>query len=218
MSPATGDDAAGGAVVDDGLEDAQLHVVHVGPMDNVAYLLRCRATGAGLLVDAAAEAPRLLALVGDRLDVVVTTHRHDDHHAALADVVAATGARTLAGADDADALPVPVDEGLHHGDVVRAGDLALEVVHLRGHTPGSVALVHRDRGGRVLALTGDSLFPGGVGNTFGDPAAFTTLLDDVEARLFEVLPDRTEVLPGHGAPTTLGAERPSLAAWRARGW
>jgi glyoxylase-like metal-dependent hydrolase (beta-lactamase superfamily II) len=217
VSPATGDAAAGGAVVDDGLEDAVLSVVHVGPMDNVAYLLRCRATGAGLLVDAAAEAPRLLALVGDRLDAVATTHRHADHHGALADVVAATGARTLAGADDADALPVPVDERLHHGDVVRAGDLALEVVHLRGHTPGSVALVHRDRGGRVLALTGDSLFPGGVGKTSGAPD-FTSLLDDVEARLFGVLPDRTEVLPGHGAPTTLGAERPSLGAWRARGW
>ncbi|GAA0299564.1 MBL fold metallo-hydrolase [Kineococcus aurantiacus] len=197
---------------------ATLDEAHVGPMDNVAYAVRCRSTGRRLLVDAAAEPETLLALVDGELDVVVTTHRHHDHVGALAAVVEATGARTAAGADDADDLPLPVQQRLEHGDVVRVGDVLLEVVHLRGHTPGSVALLLRDPDGPDHVFTGDSLFPGGVGNTSGDPERFTSLLDDVTARLFDVLDDDTVVHPGHGAPTTLGAERPHLDEWRARGW
>lgn len=197
--------------------------VHVGEMDNVAYLLTCTATGAQLLVDAAADPDVLLAMVaagsaGERLDTVVTTHRHHDHVGALAAVVEATGASTAAGADDADHLPVPVDRRLDHGDVVHVGDVPLDIVHLRGHTPGSVALVLHDPDGPAHVFTGDSLFPGGVGNTRGVAADFTSLLDDVTARIFDVLPDDTVVHPGHGAPTTLAAERPHLTTWRERGW
>jgi len=202
-------------------DDHELRELHVGPTDNVAYLLTCRRTGAQLLVDAAAEPDRLLALAREgspegRLDLVVTTHRHPDHVGALEAVVAATGATTAAGALDADALPVPVDRRLEDGDVVEVGDLRLRVRHLRGHTPGSVALVLAGAPDRVF--TGDSLFPGGVGNTRGDAADFASLLDDVTARLFDELGDDAVVHPGHGAPTTLGAERPHLAEWRARGW
>nr|WP_298802873.1 MBL fold metallo-hydrolase [uncultured Pseudokineococcus sp.] len=205
-------------LVPDGLVSARLSSARVSAMDNACYLLECTATGRRLLVDAADDAPRLLALADGRVDAVVTTHGHWDHHRALPEVVAATGAQVLVGAEDAADLPVPADVLLRHGDVVAVGELRLDVVGLRGHTPGSVALVLHDPGGRVLALTGDSLFPGGVGATGGDAGRFTRLLDDVEERLFAVLPDRTEVLPGHGEPTTLGAERPSLADWRARGW
>lgn len=202
--------------------DVSVHEVHVGEMDNVAYLLTCRATGAQLLVDAAADPDTLLALVAagspaGRLDTVVTTHRHHDHVGALSAVVGATGASTAAGADDADHLPVPTDRRLEDGDVVHVGDVPLDVVHLRGHTPGSVALVLRGDG-PAHVFTGDSLFPGGVGNTRGVAADFTSLLDDVSARLFDVLPDDTVVHPGHGDPTTLGAERPHLQEWRERGW
>lgn len=197
---------------------ALLDEAHVGPMDNVAYAVRCRSTGRRLLVDAAAEPETLLALVDGELDVVVTTHRHHDHVGALAAVVEATGARTAAGDADADDLPLPVQDRLEHGDVVRVGDVVLEVIHLRGHTPGSVALLLRDEEGPDHVWTGDSLFPGGVGNTRGDAADFTSLLDDVTARLFDVLADDTVVHPGHGAPTTIGAERPSLPQWRERGW
>ncbi len=133
-------------------------------------------------------------------------------------VVSATGARTAAGEDDADHLPVPVEIRLRHGDTVDVGEVSLDVVHLRGHTPGSVALVHRGADGSVHVFTGDSLFPGGVGNTQGDPERFASLIEDVERRLFDVLPDETVVHPGHGAGTTLGAERPHLAEWRERGW
>jgi len=195
----------------------------VSEMDNNCYLLTCRSTGEQLLVDAADDAEALLALVREgspagRLDTVVTTHGHWDHHRALADVVAATGARTAAGADDAPDLPVPVDVLLQHGDVVRVGEVDLDVIHLRGHTPGSVALVHRGLDGSTHLFSGDSLFPGGVGNTGGDAVRFTSLMDDVERRVFDVLPDDTVVHPGHGAATTLGAERPHLGEWRERGW
>lgn len=196
----------------------------VGPMDNNAYLLTCRVTGAQLLVDAADDADRLLALVAEgtgSLDQVVTTHRHPDHHRALASVVAATGASTAAGADDADAITeataVPITRRLQHGDTVTLGRVVLDVIALRGHTPGSVALAHTEPGGRVHVFTGDSLFPGGVGATKG-PEAFTQLYDDVVSRLFDRFPDETRVYPGHGRDTTLGAERPQLAEWRARGW
>ncbi|MCK1813809.1 MBL fold metallo-hydrolase [Streptomyces carpaticus] len=191
----------------------------VGPMNNNAYLLRCRATGAQLLIDAAAEPATLLELIGaDGLTGVVTTHRHADHWQALAEVVTATGATTYAGRPDTDGIPVPTDTALDDEDTVTFGDITLTVRRLTGHTPGSVALVYDDPDGHPHLFTGDSLFPGGVGNTHGDPAAFAGLLHDVETRLFATLPDETWVYPGHGADTTLGAERPHLPAWRERGW
>jgi glyoxylase-like metal-dependent hydrolase (beta-lactamase superfamily II) len=189
-------------------------------MANNAYLLRDQATGEALLVDAAAEPAALRALIGDAdLRTVVTTHGHWDHHRALPEVVEATGATTVAHAADAADLPVPVDRTVAHGDTVEVGGHTLEVVHLRGHTPGSIALVWREpEGGGVHVFTGDSLFPGGVGNTQQDAARFASLIDDVEQRIFGTLPDQTWVYPGHGKDTTLGAERPHLAEWRERGW
>ncbi|MGW5885950.1 MBL fold metallo-hydrolase [Streptomyces koyangensis] len=193
--------------------------VAVGAMDNNAYLLRCRATGEQLLIDAAAEPGTLLRLIGrDSVASVVTTHRHGDHWQALAEVVAATGARTQAGRYDAEGIPVPTDVLLDDGDTVRVGRVELTVRHLVGHTPGSVALVYDDPQGHPHVFTGDCLFPGGVGNTHQDPDAFAQLLGDVETKIFAALPDETWVYPGHGDDTTLGAERPHLPAWRERGW
>ena len=216
----TGDVEVGGPADVRELPGLTIGKVAVSEMANNAYLLRCTATGQALLVDAAAEPETLRALVGDAdLRTVVTTHGHWDHHRALPDVVAATGARTVAHAADAADLPVPVDRTVAHGDTVEVGEQVLEVVHLRGHTPGSIALVWRGGGDAgTHVFTGDSLFPGGVGNTQKDAARFASLLDDVEQRLFAVLPDDTWVYPGHGKDTTLGAERPSLPEWRARGW
>jgi glyoxylase-like metal-dependent hydrolase (beta-lactamase superfamily II) len=190
----------------------------VGPMDNNAYLLQCRRTDDLLLIDAAAEPSTLLALVGGRpLSQVVTTHRHGDHWAALADVVAATGAETIAGAEDADAIPVPTDHVVRDGDTLTLGEVQLEVIHLVGHTPGSIALLYDDPNGSPHLWTGDSLFPGGVGRT-SSPDNFAALLSDVESKLFDRLPDEAWVYPGHGDDTNLGAERPHLAEWRDRGW
>jgi glyoxylase-like metal-dependent hydrolase (beta-lactamase superfamily II) len=198
--------------------DLAITKVSVGPTDNNAYLLCCRATGEQLLIDAANEPERLLALIGDRgLARVVTTHRHADHWQALAAVLAATGARAVAHPDDAAALPVTVDEPVVDGDVVPVGTCRLEVIHLVGHTPGSIALLYRDPSGVPHLFTGDSLFPGGPGRTM-NPRDFNSLMNDLEAKLFDRLPDDTIVYPGHGADTTLGRERPAIPQWRARGW
>lgn len=192
--------------------------VAVGPMDNNAYLLQCRATDDRCLVDAAADPPTLRRLLGEQpLELVVTTHRHADHWQALGEVVAATGARTAAGRADAPYLPVAVDEPLDDGDELWVGDVRLDVISLVGHTPGSVALLYDDPTGPPHLFTGDSLFPGGPGKTT-NPEDFTSLMDDLERKVFGPLPDETWVYPGHGDDTTLGAERPHLPDWRARGW
>ncbi|MFD8590125.1 MBL fold metallo-hydrolase [Streptomyces sp. NPDC059506] len=201
------------------LADLVITKVAVGPMENNAYLLRCRATGEQVLIDAAAEPETLLRLIGDDgISSVVTTHRHGDHWGALRAVVDATGARTLAGRHDAEGIPVPTDVLVDDGDTVRVGRVELTARHLVGHTPGSIALVYDDPHGHPHVFSGDCLFPGGVGNTFGDSRAFASLVDDVETKLFGPLPDETWVYPGHGKDTTLGAERPHLQEWRERGW
>ncbi|MBY6367875.1 MBL fold metallo-hydrolase [Rhodococcoides corynebacterioides] len=216
----TGDVSDGGAHRR-ALSHASIVKTSVGPMDNNAYLLVCSRTGASLLVDAANDAEVLRALVdavAPRVELIVTTHQHPDHWQALAEVVEATAAPTAAHPLDADPLPVAPDTLLHDGDRVTVGDVDVDVIHLRGHTPGSIALAVTDPAdGRVHLFTGDSLFPGGVGKTDG-PENFASLLNDVETKLFARYDDSTVVYPGHGKDTTLGAERPHLAEWRERGW
>ena len=201
------------------LADLIVTKMSVGDFDNNTYLLRCRRTDEQLLIDAAAEPDRIVAMVGDsRLAKVVTTHRHGDHWQALADVVSATGARTYAGAADVEGIPVPTDHPLADGDTIELGECTLQVIHLVGHTPGSVALLYDDPAGTPHLWTGDSLFPGGVGNTFGNADNFRSLLHDVRTKVFDRLPDETWFYPGHGNDSTLGAERPHLDEWAARGW
>lgn len=213
----TGDVTPGGPPAVRELDRLTIAKLSVGPMDNNAYLLRCRSTGEQVLVDAANEAPRLLELIGDAgLATVVTTHQHMDHWLALEEVVAETGARPLAHAEDAPGLPIEV-EPVAGGDRVSVGDCTVEVIHLRGHTPGSIALLYQDPGGTSHLFTGDSLFPGGPGRTT-NPTDFTQIMDDLEAKVFGPLPDETWVYPGHGNDSTLGAERPHLGEWRTRGW
>jgi glyoxylase-like metal-dependent hydrolase (beta-lactamase superfamily II) len=190
----------------------------VGPMDNNAYLLRCSTTGTQLMIDAANEPDRLIELVGDGgLATVVTTHRHPDHWQGLTEVVAATGAESIAHDADAAELPI-VTRTVAEGDTISVGEHQLEVIHLVGHTPGSIALLYVEPTGAHHLWTGDSLFPGGVGNTEGDAQRFGSLIGDVQAKLFDRLPDETVFYPGHGADSTIGAERSSVPEWRDRGW
>jgi glyoxylase-like metal-dependent hydrolase (beta-lactamase superfamily II) len=218
MSEYTGDVTPGGPPAVRELSGLTVTKVSVGPMDNNAYLLRCTTDGTQVLIDAANEADRLLSLIGDAgLTAVITTHQHRDHTGALAEVVRATGAESLAHQDDAAEIPV-VTRTLTDGDTVAVGDCSLEVIHIVGHTPGSITLAYRDPQGVAHLWTGDSLFPGGVGNTRGNKKNFASLIGDVEAKLFGRFPDDTWFYPGHGKDSTLGAERPSLPEWRARGW
>jgi glyoxylase-like metal-dependent hydrolase (beta-lactamase superfamily II) len=192
--------------------------IAVGPHDNNAYLLRCRFTDEQMLIDAAAEPQRLLKTINGSLAAVVTTHRHPDHWQALQAVVEATGARTAAGALDADAIPVRSDLRLDDGETINVGAIPLRVIHLAGHTPGSIALLYDDPKGHPHLFTGDCLFPGGIGNTQQNPERFASLYNGVVEKIFNVLPDETWVYPGHGKDTTLGDERPHLDEWRERGW
>lgn len=232
----TGDVTVGGPRDLRVLDEVEIRKLAVGPSDNNAYLLTCRRSGAQLLVDAAAEPDHLLELVREgspsaRLDLVVTTHRHLDHTRALASLGTTTGAPLAAGAPDADAITettgAAISRPLHDGDTLVVGHLTIEVIGLRGHTPGSVTLAYREPEhasapeavpGRVHLFTGDSLFPGGVGSTSNDPDRFALLYADVTEKLFDRFDDATWVYPGHGADTTLGAERPHLDEWRERGW
>jgi glyoxylase-like metal-dependent hydrolase (beta-lactamase superfamily II) len=218
----TGDVTVGGPSDVRELPGLSIIKLAVGPFDNNAYLLRCTATGEGLLIDAANEADRLLEMIGEtKLARIVTTHRHQDHWEALRAVKDATGAPVAAHPADAGVLPVEVAEPISGGAEVRVGEVVLGVIHLRGHTPGSVALYYDAAGGLAQTphlFTGDSLFPGGPGNTGGDLARFNQLMDDLEERVFGPLPDGTWIYPGHGKDTTLGRERPHLQEWRDRGW
>ncbi len=194
-------------------------------MSNNCYLLTCKRTGDQVLIDAADASATLLPLVGDAgLTHVVTTHQHWDHHRALSDVTDATSAATVAGVPDAAAITeqtgVPIALEVVQGDTVPVGECTLEVIALAGHTPGSIALLYDDsasEGGHPHLFTGDSLFPGGPGRTTS-PEDFTSLMDDLEEKVFDRLPDDTWFYPGHGNDSTLGAERPHLAEWRERGW
>lgn len=207
-----------------------LRTIAVSEMDNNVYLLTA-AGGDQLLIDAAAEPEAIEALLASAADdadapvlrLLLTTHSHRDHLGALAALVSAhPAAQTLAGAADADQITaasgVPIARTLRHGDVLTLGGLDLDVIGLRGHTPGSVALAYAPAGAPVQVFTGDSLFPGGTGRAIGREN-FESLFSDVVSRIFErYRSDDAVVWPGHGKPTTLGTERPHLEEWHARGW
>jgi len=222
MTPAddySGATTVGGPAAVRELPGLRITKIAVGPMDNNAYFLTCTATGDTALIDAANEPDRLLAERGDGLLVsVITTHQHGDHWQGLEQVVGVTGPeKVIAHPLDAVGLPIPVTAPVEDGDVIEVGQVQLKVIHLRGHTPGSIAILYDADPAAPHLFTGDSLFPGGPGRTTS-PEDFRSLMDDLEARVFGPLPDATWVYPGHGRDTTLGEERPNLGEWRTRGW
>ena len=197
-------------------EDAscEVHRTVVGPMDNNVYVLRCRRSGDALLIDAANEHEQLLELCG-RLGVrqVVETHGHWDHIQAVP-AIRDAGYSVAVTSEDAGMLP-SYDLLLEDNAVVEVGRLRVRTVATPGHTPGSMCFAVE---GTPLLFSGDTLFPGGPGNTSFPGGDFPTIIHSIDRRLFSRFGEDTLVLPGHGASTTIGSESPHLQEWIDRGW
>jgi glyoxylase-like metal-dependent hydrolase (beta-lactamase superfamily II) len=199
----------------------EINKLAVGPYDNDSYVVSCSDTGAALVIDAAAEAERILdACQGLEVSSVLTTHGHMDHIGALDPVKDALGVPWLLHPADVEIAGRSPDEPLVDEAEIEFGQIALHVVHTPGHTPGSVSFVFEpaDESQVHVLFSGDTLFPGGPGATRWEYSDFGLIMDCLEQRLFPRLPDDAVVHPGHGDDTTIGAERPHLAEWRARGW
>lgn len=193
----------------------EIHKVVVGSYANNVFIVRCRHTGESVLIDAANEHERLLELCR-RYDVrrVLETHGHFDHIGAVPQMREA-GYEVAVTALDAPMLKdVGYDVFLDDAEVIEVGHLRLHAIHNPGHTPGSISFLVE---GSPVLFSGDTLFPGGPGNTSFDGGNFATIIDSIDTRLF-TLPAHTVVMPGHGVDTTIGNERPHLAEWVERGW
>lgn len=195
--------------------DVEVHRVVVGSFDNNVFIVRCRRTGEAVLIDAANEHELLLELC-QRLGVrrVLETHGHWDHIGAVSQLREAGYEVGVTSADAPMLKDCGYDVFLDDAEVIEVGRLRLHAIHNPGHTPGSISF---DLADTPLLFTGDTLFPGGPGNTSFEGGDFTTIIDSIDNRLFTFPPD-TVVLPGHGVDTTIGAERPHLQEWVDRGW
>jgi glyoxylase-like metal-dependent hydrolase (beta-lactamase superfamily II) len=191
--------------------DGRVRVVKlsVGPYDNNVYLVASH--DEGVIVDGAADPDRILSEVERleaRMKAILQTHNHFDHTGALHRLVEALQVPVLA--HPADPMLVPTEQ-VDDGERLTVGSIEIVAMHTPGHTPGSMSYM---AGGYLFS--GDTLFPGGPGNTHEDRSAFTQIMGSID-RLFE-FPDDTRVSPGHGLDTTIGRERPYVEAWRTRGW
>lgn len=191
--------------------DLVVRKIEVGTMENNTYVLECPETHDAFIVDGCFDADRIVdGAKGANVVGILQTHGHFDHVQALAQLQKQLDVPVLAHAGDD--YPVTIDRELTDGDVLEMGSRTITVLHTPGHTPGSVCFLCGDH-----LISGDTLFPGGPGNTWGDSAAFEQIIGSITSKLF-TLPDDTKVYPGHGADTTIGNERPHLQEWIDRGW
>jgi len=194
--------------------DVEVYKTVVGSVDNNVFIVRCRATGDALLIDAANEHDRLLEICRDLgVRSVVETHGHWDHIQAVP-ALRDAGYEVAVTAADAAMLP-SYDLVLEDDSVLYVGRLRLRTIATPGHTPGSICFRLE---GTPLLFSGDTLFPGGPGATRFPGGDFPTIIRSIEDRLFATLPAHTIVLPGHGLDTTIGDEQPHLHEWIDRGW
>ncbi len=192
--------------------DLIVRKIEVGDMENNVYVLECPHTHDAFLVDASFEADKILAQAeGANITGILMTHGHFDHVQVLGELKERLAVPVYA--HPGDEYPIPIDETLSDGDELKFGkDHVLKVLHTPGHTPGGVCFLT----GKHL-VSGDTLFPGGPGNTWDDAEKFAQIIEQIETKLF-TLPDETIVYPGHGKDTTIGTERPHLQEWKDRGW
>jgi glyoxylase-like metal-dependent hydrolase (beta-lactamase superfamily II) len=193
---------------------SEVHRFVVSDMANNVYVVRCRRSGEAVLIDAANEHERLLR-VAQRLGVttVLTTHGHFDHIGAV-EAVREAGIGVWVRTEDAHLLP-GYDHLLDDDAVHAVGHLRLRTLHTPGHTPGSICFALENT---PMLFTGDTLFPGGPGNTTFEGGNFATIITSIDERIFGVYGDETTIWPGHGAPSSIGVERPHLDEWVERGW
>lgn len=195
--------------------DVEVHKIVVGPFENNVFVVRCRASGEALLIDAANEHEQLLDMcrnLGVRR--VLETHGHWDHIQAVP-AMREAGYEVAVTALDAPRLKdVGYDVFIDDKEVIEVGRLRLHAIHNPGHTEGSISFKVDDT---PLLFTGDTLFPGGPGNATFEGGDFATIIQSIDTKLF-TFPADTIVLPGHGLDTTIGNERPHLAEWVERGW
>ena len=193
--------------------DARIDKIVVGPYENNVFILRSKSTGDAVLIDAANEHELLLEVCrATGVRRVLTTHGHFDHIGAVT-AVRDAGIDVGIAPEDAAMLPA-YDFVIPDEDVIEVGDLRLRTIHTPGHTPGSTCFLLE---GHPVVFSGDTLFPGGPGNTKFENASFDQIIESIDRRLF-TLPEDDLVLPGHGLDTTIGTERPHLDEWIARGW
>ena len=192
-------------------DDLVVRKIRTGNMENNTYVLECPVTHEALLIDGCFEPETIISRCDGAMVVgIVQTHSHADHVNALPSLVEHFAVPVYA--HPGESYPVTIDRDLSDGDILDFGERSTKLLHTPGHTPGGVCLLS----GRHL-ISGDTLFPGGPGNTGGDERRFAQIIESVRTKLF-TLPDDTIVYPGHGADTTIGAERPHLQEWVDRGW
>ena len=186
---------------------------NLGPYENNIFIVSDTECGEGYVLDGGFEPEQIAAAVGDlTVKAILVTHGHRDHHENVGTLKGLLRVPVAIGIDDAAQLSVEADMLIVDQQTLSFGSLALQAIHTPGHTPGSTCFLY----GKHL-FTGDTLFPGGPGNTQKDPVRFERIIASIRDRLFS-LPDDTKVYPGHGRDTTIGAERPHLEEWIARGW
>ncbi len=191
-------------------DNFQIDKLTVGAFDNNCYIITCPTTGESVVVDAPAEAAKILkGLEGTHPRFILITHTHMDHLGALSELKSKLGIPVAVHPLDARTLLLQPDTFLADGETVSFGKVKLKVLHTPGHTPGSLCFLT----GKYL-ISGDTLFPGGPGKT-GSPANLRQIIESIKEKIF-CLPDDTQVHPGHGDSTVLKKEKEEFAVFSSR--